>query len=102
MFPIKEDIQIFNFQELDVNVKERVDYREMGMMRPERVGGWGGEVTREGGDYLREVIYLKLSCKLGTLVSGERERDFTVGVTIIQENITSLFFFNNIHRCLSC
>lgn len=65
-----------------------------------RVGG--GEVTREGGDYLREVIYLKLSCKLGTLVSGERGRDFTVGVTIIQENITSLFFFNNIHRCLSC
>lgn len=41
MFPVKEDIQIFNFQELDVNVKERVDYREMGMMRPERVGGWG-------------------------------------------------------------
>lgn len=37
-----EDIRIFNFQELDVNVKERVDYREMGMMRPERVGGWGG------------------------------------------------------------
>ena len=74
------------------------------MMTPERVGGWGGggEVTREGGDYLREVIYLKLSCKLGTLVSGERGSDFTVGVTIIQGNITSLFFFNNIDRCLSC
>ena len=42
------------------------------MMRPERVGGWGGggEVTRVGGDYLREVIYFKLSCKLGTLVCG--------------------------------
>lgn len=37
--PIKEDIQLFNFQELDVNVKERVDYREMGMIRPRRVGG---------------------------------------------------------------
>ena len=50
------------------------------MMRPERVGeGGGGEVTREGGDYLREVIYFKLSCKLGTLVRGEREREITVG-----------------------
>ena len=39
----------------------------------------GGEVTREGGDYLREVIYFKLSCKLGTLVCGEREREITVG-----------------------
>lgn len=43
LFPIKEDIQKFNFQELDVNVKERVDIeRWWGMMRPERVGGWGG------------------------------------------------------------
>lgn len=56
----------------------------------------------EGGDYLREVIYFKLSCQLGTLVCGEMGRDFTVGVTIIQGNITSLFFFNNIDRCSSC
>ena len=56
----------------------------------------------EGGDYLREVIYFKLSCQLGTLVCRERGKDFIVGVTIIQGNITSLFFYNNIHQCSSC
>ena len=60
MFPIKEDIQIFNFQELDVNVKERVDYREMGMMRPERVGGWGG-----GGDLFQIILQIRYTCLWG-------------------------------------